>query len=950
MNASSSLKGKSLYVRLIEQDDGQLAGSIGHLYDKVEPILGHVATVFREFTDHSIRHSLALVDILEWLIPAETRAHLSRYDLYVLLACCALHDIGMAINDDAREALTGADEYKRFTAGREGQTSAGDGNRAFAEYIRAKHHRLSKVAIIDGLGMLPLRDVIRESSPDEIRHLVEPIADCCECHGMSISDLAHPLTLNVGVSNEKLHVSFVAVCLRLADALHVTSDRTPVLLHTFVNPADPASQQEWQKHLSAVGVGTDRDKVVLNATCATPEVLFALEDYVGRLNHELRESRYFLSQFAELAQAGLSIPWTEVENRARPAQVSAVGSGKLVDAFLPSRVVFEVDPEDMRKLLMGHSLYGGDNWVCIRELLQNSIDAVRLRALDQTRPASWEPRIGVKAYRDGQGREYLAVTDTGVGMDQGILQRYVSHIGRSYYRTTEFRGFCRARRISTEGPSAFHPLSEFGIGMLSTLMVADQVEINSLRDGSEPIRAIIRPESRLLVLRPGTRLDGDTGTTITLRLKKPRHPKESADWLASTVGRFVRFLEYPIAVLDEISGSSDTVVRRQPPASDNHKVISFDRITDGGIEGFVVSPPKGTAAGLEVSQDGVHVMSRYGFHGLDPFNAEGELNLTGSARMQLTVARDRFVTNDSPSPIIGRIRVKMVEAVNCEWHAQRTSAAGFTDQYESAARLVRSYFANRGYDDTPALGHDEYEGMVYSEGLEDFIPFLIVRGMREEIAHWRDFVEHHPSYRVLVGFCTKDEDKQFQRLTELARDKLPDDKSATVVLVARLLGTRNRVMESCGCTDQLAVEIFRLSHPDVQRIVPCHQFLQRYAFSSMHAGLLLQLADSRSMRALEWDDGDSECYEVRHVALDRGSLSLAQLGAALALRRMGEMYKSNADDLMDLLLHDYRPPGGFSETDVKGAFERLVALGIAKTVKPSEAPECTYYAPNTPDY
>ncbi len=120
----------------------------------------------------------------------------------------------------------------------------------------------------------------------------------------------------------------------------------------------------------------------------------------------------------------------------------------------------------MLDLLTGHTLYN-DPSVCIRELVQNSIDAVRLQHFDQDRTrARKEAEIEIRWNSDS--RE-LTVKDNGTGMSQEIIENHLLRVGASRYQDPKFK----------EDNSDFSPISRFGIGVLSAFMLPDDVEITT---------------------------------------------------------------------------------------------------------------------------------------------------------------------------------------------------------------------------------------------------------------------------------------------------------------------------------------------------------------------------------------------------------------------------------------------------------------------------------------
>jgi len=92
----------------------------------------------------------------------------------------------------------------------------------------------------------------------------------------------------------------------------------------------------------------------------------------------------------------------------------------------------------------------------VRELLQNAVDAVSARrGLDGEAPC----RIDIVL--DGSS---LSITDSGIGLNQEQVHELLATIGRSSKR--DDLGFARHEF-----------LGQFGIGLLSAFLVADEVQV-----------------------------------------------------------------------------------------------------------------------------------------------------------------------------------------------------------------------------------------------------------------------------------------------------------------------------------------------------------------------------------------------------------------------------------------------------------------------------------------
>ncbi|MBU2669989.1 HSP90 family protein [Actinoplanes bogorensis] len=146
---------------------------------------------------------------------------------------------------------------------------------------------------------------------------------------------------------------------------------------------------------------------------------------------------------------------------------------------------FQVDLRGIVDLL-SHHLYASPR-VYVRELLQNSVDAIT---------AAGTP--GLVSITTGD--DALRVTDNGVGLTEAQVHELLATIGRSSKR--DELGFARHEF-----------LGQFGIGLLSCFLVADEIRVHTRRAGAEPVLWTGYSDGRYDV-RPGD--EREPGTTVTL--------------------------------------------------------------------------------------------------------------------------------------------------------------------------------------------------------------------------------------------------------------------------------------------------------------------------------------------------------------------------------------------------------------------------------------------------
>jgi molecular chaperone HtpG len=167
---------------------------------------------------------------------------------------------------------------------------------------------------------------------------------------------------------------------------------------------------------------------------------------------------------------------------------------------------FQVDLRGVVDLL-SHHLYASPR-VYLRELLQNAADAITARrAARPDTPA--QVRIEPP---EATGDSTLRVLDSGIGLTVDQVHELLATIGRSSKR--DDLGFARHEF-----------LGQFGIGLLSCFLVADEIRVDTRADGAPAVRWTGYSDGRYAV-EAGDRVD--TGTTVTLL---PRRGAES--WLST---------------------------------------------------------------------------------------------------------------------------------------------------------------------------------------------------------------------------------------------------------------------------------------------------------------------------------------------------------------------------------------------------------------------------------
>jgi len=541
---------------------------IGKLEDFREEVVGEVRQInelFPEYTPHDDEYHLKrLFHIADTLLGKDLMQEMNSAELLLLAVGLYGHDWGMAVSEAEKELiLTG--EVPEGRSRQEFCLLAQESGRLL-RFARDSRLELDEDGRPYPMPIESWREYVRlthaERSAERVRRFFEHIdgslanagARVCLGHSVGLEELGDFRSYRVSfpVLREPANLQAVAIYVRLVDLFDIGEDRTPYVVWKFVAPRDPRSRMEWEKHralypMTCSPYGQGRAVQVYGST-DDHEVFAALEDlhlYCDKqlrgcsdLLARMRDSRYYL----DIVQ----LDW-KVEAR----------------GFSPVSMQFEFD-RDMMFELLSDELYQGDPYVFLRELLQNSIDAIRMRreVLERSGPGAGDVGvIRVTVDHDQKGDATVTWQDDGVGMDVRIARDYLAVVGKSYYRSADFE----------RENLAMDPISRFGFGMLSCFMVADEVQIDTYRepslatDGeSDPLTISIADMRRQFRIEKRPKEGAHPGTVVRVFVSGKKLPTDEGgtvqpldvtEYLSVVAG----FVEFPILITE---GNRKTIILR----------------------------------------------------------------------------------------------------------------------------------------------------------------------------------------------------------------------------------------------------------------------------------------------------------------------------------------------------------------------------------------------------
>ncbi|WP_294291334.1 ATP-binding protein [uncultured Sphingomonas sp.] len=545
--------------------------------DRASLLVGQITASMPHMTVHDISHLDALWEMAS--IAGGAEYDLNPAEAFVFGGAVLFHDSAMTIAaysgglSELEATTEWQDAYQRKlqNLSLSGQALSDTETRRLAteETLRSLH--ASKAAD------LPLQGWTGSSGGE--MHVIESqslrayygpkIGRIAHSHWWPIAKVETELSSSIGplagVTNCSVNLLKIACLLRVSDALHLDQRRAPAFAFALLKP-EGESAKHWlfqermskpfqQNEAIRFSAQPPFEPELVDAWWIAHDALLQADTELRQVDRVLREAG--IAPLAVRRVSGVQSPtelsqwvetqgWTPVDSTIRVSDVPRIVAS-----------------------LGGSKLYGSDDTVPIRELLQNACDAVVARRALQGRPSDWG-QIDVKLVnRDGSC--WLVVEDSGVGMSPSVLTGPLIDFGNSLWRSTmasqEFPGLAA---------SGMEAKGRYGIGFFSVFMIADEVQVISRRyDRSLDSASALQFRGGLSsrpILRDAAASAApiDGGTAVHLRLKTDPMTKDGllrkSSWgsrvdfysLGELIGKIAPTLNVTV-VVTELTGEQTTM-------------------------------------------------------------------------------------------------------------------------------------------------------------------------------------------------------------------------------------------------------------------------------------------------------------------------------------------------------------------------------------------------------
>lgn len=462
------------FVKVLREKESPFLHNLQIAFQEARELMANrTPCTFPNYTLHNIEHSIRIADYMYELVvnTLDNTESIGELDIVILLYSTILHDIGMVVSDDDIKYITN-DNYlneknekypiqlsgiKNIDWIKDIENEEEQEKYAIQEYIRRIHGFRAKQYVIalqeERKGFFSIPDF-------STLNFHEELALICQSHNESYNWIIKNLKEEQIKGKYKYSPQFCACLLRIADILDIDERRTPSNLFKNINPKGK-SKEEWLQH-----------RVIQNTNKIIHKNNKICFEFIGECSDAIihRKIYHYLD-------------WVKEE---------IIGAKKLIQK-LPSRYFLDLDVDLLRKiepkgnytipdnrmsidykaistLLMGEKIYGNKK-IGLRELLQNAMDACQLRSEIENRnykigDDKYEPCI--KIILDEDNNE-VRIKDNGIGMNLDVINKHFLSIGKSYYKSDEFK----IRNYD------YQPIGTFGIGFLASFMLSDKVLVKT---------------------------------------------------------------------------------------------------------------------------------------------------------------------------------------------------------------------------------------------------------------------------------------------------------------------------------------------------------------------------------------------------------------------------------------------------------------------------------------
>lgn len=500
--------------------------------EKASFLASEVHRFLPEYTVHDISHIDALWEMTDIVCGPEFK--LNPVEGFVLGGAFLLHDLAMSLSayPNGLEDLESLDLWRDTLV----QKQKADGlsvnpdapfeslSKEHREYVlsvvlRKLHANTAESLATRGWHLADSETEVFLIEDVELRNNLAPIiGQIAHSHWWDIDKLEQEFSRIIGAPswaprNWTIDPLKIACVLRVTDASHIDARRAPIFL-SAVRKLNKVSKEHWkfQEKLQ-------KPYLVEDSICYTSASTFAAIDAaswwlcfetLSMIDGELRRTDALL--------AGRSL------ERFAARRVFGIDSAERLATLIRTQDWMPIDANihigDLPSIIRsigGEELYGKNLETPLRELIQNSADAIRARRMLEKRDVTWGE---ILIYLTEADCLYLEITDTGLGMSLDVVRRCLLEFGTSYWDS---------ELMQEEHPGLtslnLNHTGKYGIGFFSVFMIADDIKVVTRKCTKSHDESFVVEINQGLNSRPLVRkatqqeIPMESGTSVKVKIK-----------------------------------------------------------------------------------------------------------------------------------------------------------------------------------------------------------------------------------------------------------------------------------------------------------------------------------------------------------------------------------------------------------------------------------------------
>lgn len=470
---------------------------------------------FREYTDHGADHLESVLETSVSLLTEESKNIFSDSDACLLVISTILHDVALHIQEDQFVKLVEKDTYcniikeldtdtwhslwikysaeaSRFSQSqlqlffgvtenisipniKQPLTWTPLQYQLIGEFLRRHHPRLAHDFAVFGFPAVENgNNVFIKTESSQFKKFIDLAGLVARSHGTSLRGLFEYLKNNFGHlrDQEGSHAIYIMTVLRIADFLQLQPSRAPKGQMIIKNLKSPLSRREWSIHAAIQNIVYDQHEdpecveVIIDPSKINIELFLRIQSLLASLQKELDHSWAVLGEvFGRFKENALGLTIRRVRSNIDLKNKFSKQAG-----FVTEKATFTAADAELLKLFI-KPLYGDKPEIAVRELVQNSVDAVRERLNFDSTNTELEnsPSVIVQIHKIEDSKWMLRIEDKGIGMSLNTIISYFLNAGASYRLSTVWK----EKFLAEKGKAKVLRSGRFGVGALAAFMLAE---------------------------------------------------------------------------------------------------------------------------------------------------------------------------------------------------------------------------------------------------------------------------------------------------------------------------------------------------------------------------------------------------------------------------------------------------------------------------------------------